>query len=61
MGDSEKNGKKDFLGPCDMTPDRKRAVKVLARNGFTARSISELLGIDIRIVLEKFFKVLKEK
>ena len=61
MGELVRDGKTDIAETCPMTPDQKRAAKVLVRNGFTARSISKLLGIDIRIVLEIFFKILKEK
>lgn len=61
MGELVRDGKTDIAGTCHITPDQKRAAKVLAKNGFTARSISKLLGIDIRIVLEIFFKILKEK
>lgn len=61
MGELVRDGKTDIAGTCHITPDQKRAAKILVRNGFTARSISKLLGIDIRIVLEIFFKILKEK
>lgn len=43
-----------------ITPNQERAVKVLAKNGFTARSISDLLRIRLDIVIPTVLRFFRE-